>query len=233
MTILDRILKAAQTNIREPRALDYLRERGVSGQQIEDIGIGYFPEESWPPYLKGTDEDTQSYLEWSSKGYRLRGKLVFPMRNAMGILRGIQIRSPDPHKKDYSKFYLGRSKVDAIFFGTRLAMPYIWEKREVYLCEGLFDFFPLQRAFPNTLCTGTANVSHRQVEFLLRFIDHVYVAFDSDWGGNEFWKRFNKDHGSEFKSLQRIEIRNKDISDMWSALGEKRFQKIIRSHVLF
>ena len=226
-------MAAAQKNIQDPKALNYLRSRGVSDSQVAGLGLGYFPEETWPPYLKGSDIDTQSYLQWSSKGFRLRGKLVFPMRNAVGLLRGIQIRSPDKYKKDYSKFYLDRSKVDAIFFGTKMAMPYIWERKEVYLCEGLFDYFPLQRAFPNTLCTGTANVSQKQIEFLLRYVDHVYIAFDSDWGGNEFWKRFERDHGSEFKSLQRIEIRGKDISDMWASLGEDRFQRAISSHVLF
>lgn len=205
----------------------------MSAQQIQEIGIGYFPEGTWPPYMTGTDEDTQSYLQWSSKGYRLRGKLVFPMRNALGMLRGIQIRSPDPHKKDYSKFYIERSKVDAIFFGVNPAIEEIWKKREVYICEGLFDYFPLQRAFPNTLCTGTANVSKRQLEFLCRFVDHVCVVFDSDWGGNQFWKRFERDYGSEFKTTQRLEIRGKDVSDMWSSMGEERFYQNIRSHVLF
>lgn len=210
-----------------------MRSRGVSDAQVRDIGIGYFPDGIWPPYMSGESEDLLSYLEWSSKGYRLRGKLVFPMRNPLGLLRGIQIRSPDPAQKDYSKFYLSRSKVDAIFFGIRPAMPTIWERREVYLCEGLFDYFPLQRAFPNTVCTGTANVSKRQIEFLCRFVDHVYVVFDSDWGGNQFWKRFERDYGSEFKSVQRIEVRGKDVSDMWLAMGEKRFQRSISSHVLF
>lgn len=226
-------MRAAQSHIQDPIAQNYLKSRGVSPKQIQEAGIGYFPEDKWPPYLKGSDEDTLSYMEWSSKGYRLRGKLVFPMHNATGLLRGIQIRSPDPQQKDYSKFYIGRSRVDAIFFGTPQAMPHIWEKREVYLCEGLFDYFPLQRAFPNTLCTGTANVSRRQIDFLLRYVDSVYVVFDADWGGNQFWKRFERDHGAEFESIQRIQVRGKDVSDMWVALGEERFQKSIRSHVLF
>lgn len=232
MTILNRILTAAQKKVRKSPAIDYLRSRGVSDRQIDDIGIGYIPEDKWPPYIKGDSEDVLSYLEWSSKGYRLRGKLVFPMRNPYGILRGIQIRSPDRDKKDYSKFYLQRSKVDAVFFGAEMAMPYIWEKREVYLCEGLFDFFPLQRIFPHTICTGTANVSKRQIIFLKRFVDHVNVVFDMDWGGNEFWKRFQEEHGSDFKSMRRVELRGKDVSEVWETLGDKGLKERLTRRLL-
>jgi len=203
-----------------------LKSRGVSDAQIEGIGIGYFPPEQWPPYLKDSgDEDIQKYLEWSSNGYRMKGKLVFPMRNAAGFLRGIQIRSPSREKKDYSKYYLSRSKVDAIFFGIELAMSHIWKTGEVYLCEGLFDYFPLQRVFTNTICTGTANVSKRQVEFLLRYVEDVNVVFDMDWGGDQFYRRFTEDYGDSFKTVRRIEVRGKDVSEMWEQVGDEGLEK--------
>ena len=214
-------------------AADYLAARGVSREQIEKIGIGYFPEDVWPPYVKNDSEDSEAYHKWSSKGYRLRGKLVFPMRNGAGMLRGLQIRSPHKEQKDYSKFYLERAKVDAVFFGAEMALPTIWSRREVYLCEGLFDYFPLQRIFPNTLCTGTANVSNRQIEFLCRFVDDVHVVFDMDWGGNQFWKKFNEMHGDEFKSLHRITLKGKDVSEMWEAVGDETLHQTLTRNILF
>lgn len=231
-TFLDVILAHAQGHVGDPRAAAYLARRGASPAQVQALGIGYVPEDAWPPYVGGASEDEEAYREWSGKGARLKGKVVFPMHNALGHVRGIQIRSPDPDKKDYTKYYLGRSKVDALFFGTPLAMPTIWARREVYLCEGIFDFFPLQRAFPNTLCTGTANVSARQIEFLHRFVDSVYVVFDTDWGGKEFYRRFQDVHGHAFRNVQRIDVRGKDVSEMWERFGEDKFREMMMARVL-
>jgi len=163
----------------------------------------------------------------------MRGKLVFPMRNPLGVLRGIQIRSPDRDKKDYSKFYLKRSKVDAVFFGAELAMESVWETKRIFLCEGLFDYFPLQRIFSNTVCTGTANVSNRQIQFLERMVQDITVVFDMDWGGNEFWTKFQRDHSSKFRSLTRLELRGgKDVSDMWAALGQEVLEERLTRQIL-
>lgn len=231
---LAKIVKAAQRHVKNPRALGYLRERGVSAEQIKTFGLGYFPREEWPPYVSPEgDEEQRLYNEWSRRGYGLRGKLVFPMTNAAGRLGGIQVRTPEEDIKDYSKFYTKRSSVDGLFFGANAAMPSIWGRREVYLCEGIFDFFPLQRVFPNTLCTGTANVGRDQMEFLQRYVDHVYVVFDRDWGGDRFWKRFETEEGSKFKTVQRINVVGKDVSEMWKRLGEHRFREVITSHQLF
>jgi DNA primase len=123
--------------------------------------------------------------------------------------------------------------VDAIFFGAELAMPRIWDTREVYICEGLFDYFPLQRIFPNTICTGTANVSKRQIAFLTRFVDHVNVVFDMDWGGNHFWQRFEGEYKDSFKSLRRIELRGKDVSEVWESIGDDGLNELLTRRLLF
>jgi len=219
---LEIILQKSQEHVSKDPAKGYLESRGVTQDEIDQIGLGYFPKEEWPPYFKaGASEDIDAYLKWSGKGHWLRGKLVFPMRNPSGHLVGIQTRSPDPDQKDYSKFYLKRSKVDAVFFGIDVAMPHIWQTREVFLCEGIFDFFPLHRVFPNSVCTGTANVSNKQIEFLRRFVSDVVVVFDTDWGGNEFFDKFNTHYKGEFDSIIRITPQGKDISAMWAKMGDK------------
>jgi len=222
---LDQILEVSRTHLDHPKAVGYLSKRGVPMEQARALGLGYFPEHIWPPKVAGDSEDVQRWQDWSRKGWRLKNKIVFPITNASGMVRGLQVRSPDPDVKDYSKFYLNQSGVDALFFGTHLAMPSIWKTREVYLCEGLFDLPPLMRVFPNALCTGTANVSVKQIEFLRRYVDTVCVVFDTDWGGDRFWREFQEKHGSSFDRIWRLVLPAKDPGELWERLGEEAFRQ--------
>jgi DNA primase len=224
---LERIVKEAQEHIwHHPMVLSYLSARGVSDDQIKSLRLGFIPDEKWPAYVppETTDEDEKFYLERTRKGYRLKGKVVFPLTNALGMVRAFQIRTPRADTKDYWKFYSLRSGVDALFFGTDVAMPHIWKSREVYLVEGIFDLFPVQRVFPNTLCCGTAEVSQDQIEFLKRHVDRVFVMFDHDEQGKRFFDQFYKDHRKTFDLIEKVDYSGKDPSDSWERLGEARFR---------
>lgn len=227
MGYLDAIFEKAQGHLVEnEKALRYLISRGVSKEQVLELGLGYIPEEEWPPFIKEKDASPEELFYWdrSRKGSRLKGKLLFPMTNAMGAIRGFQIRTPDTEVKDYWKFYDLHADIDGLFFGTKPAMKSIWEKREVVLVEGIFDIFPVQRVFPNTISTGTANLSANQIEFLLRYVDRVLVMFDNDSFGDDFWNHFSKHHRRDFQDLTKISYSGKDPSESWKALGEARFK---------
>jgi DNA primase len=233
MAFLDRILEAGRVHLDCLCVREYLAQRGMTWEQALDFGLGYFPDEVWPPRVEATTDDGKQWAEWSRNGWRLKGKLLFPMINATGQVRGLQVRSPSPDVKDYSKFYLRRASSDAVFFASPSAMQAIWETGEVYLCEGLFDLPPLARLFPNTLCMGTANVSNLQIQFLLRYVHTIHVAFDNDWGGDRFWKEFKRDYSREFKLIRRVVLSEKDPGAMWEALGEARFREVLMRHVAF
>jgi len=232
MSFLTKILEQSKLYIQHEEAQRYLKQRGFDAQQITDLGLGYFPEDVWPLRFKGELGDVGAWNHWSKNGWRVKGKLVFPITNARGLLRGIQIRSPDPEQKDYSKFYLEAAGIDAVFFGTPLAMPVIWKTRSVYLCEGLFDLPPLLRIWPNTLCTGTANVSRLQMEFLRRYVDEVNVVFDADWGGDLFWNRFEREYARYFSKTRRVELGAKDPSDLWAKLGDEKLAEMLKGRNL-
>lgn len=206
------------------RPTSYLTKRGVTKKQIENFGLGYFSEEEWPPYPKDLDDpDVAKYWDWSSKGSRLKDKLIFPLTDPMGTLMGIEIRTPSDEKKDYFKFYIDKAEAYPIFFGVDLAIESIWEKQSVFLVEGLFDIFPLQRLYPNVICTGTAGVSPNQMTFLQRYVKTVNVAFDQDEYGDQFFNKFFRDHRNDFDVINRIQYMGNDLSESWSRLGEDRF----------
>lgn len=209
------------------KALQYLKYRGVTNAQIKSFNLGYIPEDVWPPYidLDNATEEEKWYWERSFKGSKLKGKLLFPMTNAMGMTQGLQVRTPDKDQKDYWKFNTIRSDIDAIFFGTKVAMPSIWQTREVYLVEGIFDIFPMIRVFPNTLCCGTATLNPNQLTFLKRYVDRVHIAFDHDEQGEKFFDKFYQNHRQDFDLISKVSYSGNDPNDSWTRLGEESFQK--------
>lgn len=223
---LNRIFQKAQQYVFDGTPYQYLQRRGVSDDQIEDLGIGYIPESEWPPYIDtdNATEDELHYWERSYKGSRLKGKLLFPVTNALGSIRALQVRSPDPETKDYWKFYSLQADVDAVFYGTTIAMEHIWKTRSVVLVEGIFDLPPVQRVFPNTLCLGTATVTERQMNFLKRYVDSVKIMADNDEQGRKFFSRFYQDNKRVFKSITKVQYAGGDPAESWARLGEKKFQ---------
>lgn len=218
---------AAQYLSESPEAIEYLISRGVTAEQIKSFNLGYIPPDKWPPYIdpKEASPAEAHYLEKSYKGALLKGKLIFPQTNALGMITALQARTPDAGKKDYWKYYTQRAGVDAVFFGTSLAMPHIWETREVYLVEGIFDIFPTQRVFPNTLCAGTAHLDENQIKFLLRHVDDVHIMFDNDTQGRRFFDSFYHKHKRDFKYIHQVGYAGKDLAESWERLGEEGFQK--------
>ena len=224
---LERIFTFAQAELlKAPVALRYLAARGVYEQQVYDLRLGYVPEEVWPPYIdpsKASEEEAY-YLDKSKRGFKLKGKIIFPMTNAMGSLRGLQVRSPKLDVKDYWKFYSMSSDIDAIFFGLDIAMPHIWETQEIVLVEGIFDLFPVQRVFPNAVCVGTARISDLQLKFLKRYVKNVRFMFDNDEFGEGAYEKFYRNHIRDFHSIQKLSYLGKDPSASWERLGEEKFK---------
>ncbi len=125
---------------------------------------------------------------------------------------------------------LERASVDAVFFGmTYEALEAIWNTKTVYLTEGIFDHFPVQRMFKNSLCCMTAKVSRQQVQFLYRFVDHINILFDMDDPGKELGKALEKK--LKTKEVTRFKLPNHDISQLWEDWGEVRFQQFLLKQV--
>ena len=68
-------------------------------------------------------------------------------------------------------------------------MPSIWSGGDVWICEGLFDKFPLEWAVPSgdaVLATVRAKLSDSHVEFLRRFCTGtIHMVYDRDETGRK------------------------------------------------
>lgn len=177
-----------------PRAVNYLKGRGLSGEVAKRFGLGYAPE-GWrslasvfaeydSPLLAEcglvivSDEDGRRYD-------RFRDRIMFPIRNVKGECIGFGGRVLGDEKPKYLNspetpvFSKGRE-----LYGLYEARTALREQGYALVTEGYMDVVALaQLGFPNAVATlGTACTADH-VHKLFRFTDSVVFSFDGDAAG--------------------------------------------------
>jgi len=207
----------------------YLRGRGVTEEQIKLFQIGIGPREVWTPKeLRDTVDGKMFNRQFRGT---MDGQIVFPVWNATGKLRGIETRLwEETATRKYTQYWRAAWKEDAVFLGMPGALESIWETGTVYIVEGMFDFFPVQRVFPNTLCTLTAKVMYSQYRFLQRYCRHVVFMFDMDEKGrtttDEALERYNVGGRDGFLA-HRLTYPAKDPGELYEKWGISRFERYL------
>lgn len=181
-----------------PRAVAYLKGRGLSGEIAKRFGLGYAPE-GWrslasvfPDYdspllaesglvIVHGEEDGQDVKRYD----RFRDRVTFPIRNVKGECIGFGGRVLGDEKPKYLNspetpvFSKGRE-----LYGLFEARQALREKGYVLVTEGYMDVVALaQLGFPNAVATlGTACTTDH-VQKLFRFTESVVFSFDGDAAG--------------------------------------------------
>jgi DNA primase len=203
-TLHDVLEKAAQAYIKQlkasPRAVAYLKGRGLSGEIAKTFGLGYAPE-GWrslasvfPDYTdpllvesgmvivhedeKGQDGEVKRYD-------RFRDRIMFPIRNVKGETIGFGGRVLDKGEPKYLNspetpvFSKGRE-----LYGLFEGRTAIRVAGYALVTEGYMDVVALaQLGFANAVATlGTACTADH-VQKLFRFTDSVVFSFDGDNAG--------------------------------------------------
>jgi DNA primase len=183
-----------------PRAVTYLKARGLSGQIAKTFGLGYAPE-GWralagvfPDYTdpllvesglviehadeKGADGETKRYD-------RFRDRIVFPIRNVKGECIGFGGRVLDKGEPKYLNspetpvFSKGRE-----LYGLFEARTPIRVAGYALVTEGYMDVVALaQLGFANAVATLGTACTPDHVQKLFRFTDAVVFSFDGDGAG--------------------------------------------------
>lgn len=184
-----------------PRAIDYLKGRGLSGEIAKTFGLGYAPE-GWralasvfPDYndallvesgLVITGEPGEENSQGEAKRYdRFRDRIMFPIRNVKGECIGFGGRVLGDEKPKYLNspetpvFSKGRE-----LYGLFEARSALREHGYALVTEGYMDVVALaQLGFANAVATlGTACTADH-VQKLFRFTDSVVFSFDGDSAG--------------------------------------------------
>jgi DNA primase len=176
-----------------PRAIEYLKGRGLTGEIAVRFGIGYAPDE-WQGLAKTFTDYQQPALEVAGlviagdagKRYdRFRDRIMFPIHDGSGRVIGFGGRILDRGEPKYLNspetplFAKGRE-----LYGLFQARPAIRAAGKVVVVEGYMDVVALAQHGVDyavaTLGTATTPV-HAQK--LLRMSDEVVYCFDGDDAG--------------------------------------------------
>jgi DNA primase len=177
-----------------PRAIDYLKGRGLSGAIAKQFGLGYAPEgwRSLASVFANYDDPllVESGLviinDDEDKRYdRFRDRVMFPIRNVKGECIGFGGRVLGDEKPKYLNspetpvFSKGRE-----LYGLFEARNALREHGYVLVTEGYMDVVALaQLGFPNAVATLGTACTPDHVQKLFRFTDSVVFSFDGDEAG--------------------------------------------------
>jgi DNA primase len=202
--VLEKAAKAYQKDLKDsPRAVTYLKGRGLSGQIAKTFGLGYAPE-GWrhlagvfPDYsepllvesglvIEHEDEKGQDGKPGESKRYdRFRDRIMFPIRNVKGECIGFGGRVLDKGEPKYLNspetpvFSKGRE-----LYGLFEARTAIRQHGYALVTEGYMDVVALaQLGFANAVATLGTACTPDHVHKLFRFTDAVVFSFDGDAAG--------------------------------------------------
>ena len=180
-----------------PKAIAYLKGRGLSGEIAARFGLGYAPE-GWrglasvfPRYddpllaeaglviVQGEDAATQKRYD------RFRDRVMFPIRDVRGEVIAFGGRVLDGGEPKYLNspetpiFVKGRE-----LYGLFEARQGLREKGYALVTEGYMDVVALaQLGFPNAVATLGTACTAEHVHKLLRFTERVVFSFDGDAAG--------------------------------------------------
>ena len=180
-----------------PKAIDYLKGRGLSGEIAKQFGLGYAPE-GWrslasvfPDYQdpllaeSGLVIVNQEDGEEEKRYDRFRDRVMFPIRNVKGecigfggrvLFEGTPKYLNSPETPVFSK---GRE-----LYGLFEARNALRDAGYVLVTEGYMDVVALaQLGFPNAVATLGTACTTEHVQKLFRFTDNVVFSFDGDSAG--------------------------------------------------
>jgi len=201
-TLSDVLTRAAEHYRKQlkasPRAVDYLKARGLSGEVAAQFGLGYAPE-GWRGLASVFARYDDPLLDESglviahppendaeAKRYdRFRDRIMFPIRSVQGEVIGFGGRVLDKGEPKYLNspetpvFVKGRE-----LYGLHEARAGLRKKGFALVVEGYMDVVALaQLGFPNAVATLGTACTAEHVQKLFRFTDSVVFSFDGDAAG--------------------------------------------------
>lgn len=176
-----------------PKAIGYLKSRGLRGETAARYGVGYAPagfqrlREVFPDYgacaLESSGLITKN--DAGRRYDRFRDRIMFPISNDAGDIIGFGgrvIESGAPkylNSPETELFHKGEE-----LFGLRQATDAIASSSTVFVVEGYLDVLSLaQHGQQNVVATMGTAVTYQQIVRLLLLAKRVVFCFDGDDAG--------------------------------------------------
>jgi DNA primase len=173
----------------------YLVERGIADETVRDFRLGFAPS-AWDrvcaaALAKGFTADELGRAGLSGRGRRgpvdrFRGRLMFPLADVRGRVRGFgarQMPGGEPPKYLNSQDGALFRKAD-IVYGLDRARAAIASEGRAIVVEGYTDVLALHQAgITNTVASMGTALTEAQVTELRRLCSSLFLAFDADAAG--------------------------------------------------
>ncbi|EHQ53364.1 DNA primase [Ectothiorhodospira sp. PHS-1] len=181
---------------RHPEAVDYLKQRGLTGEIARDFRLGFAP--NLRDDLLRTLGKTFKEQELLDAGLatqrdggppydRFRGRIMFPIRDSRGRVVGFGARLLGPGEPKYLNtpetpvFHKGQQLYG--LYEARKASPRL---EELLVVEGYMDVIALaQFGLRNAVATLGTATTRDHLERLFRVVPHLVFCFDGDRAGRE------------------------------------------------
>ena len=202
----ERLLSAPDASL----ARKYLRERGLSGDEVRAFRIGWAPDE-WQALVRALklpdDVIRDTGLGYLNRNDRqtdaFRGRILFPIFDANGDAVGFGGRvMPGAEGPKYKN-----TPETVLYQKSKLLYALNWSKARIVtddraiVCEGYTDVIGFARAgLPAAVATCGTALTTEHVKLLRRYARRLVLAFDADSAGQAAAERFyqwEKEHDLE------------------------------------
>ena len=181
------------------KALDYLKNRGVSDKSIKTFGLGYSPN-SWDAlsnYLKKKGYDSQildvAGLTSHGRYDMFRGRVMFTLKDHRGNVVGFSGRVLDPAVKEAKYINTSETPVytkSRILFGLDVTKAAIQKEHEAIVMEGELDLISsFQAGISNVIAIKGSALTEGHVNLIRRYTEKLVFALDSDLAGDAASRR--------------------------------------------
>jgi DNA primase len=233
-----------------PRAVEYLKRRGLTGAVAARFGLGYAPPgwhglaSAFAQYddpqlvesgllIEQSDGDHENVRRYD----RFRDRVMFPIRSVQGETIGFGGRVLDQGEPKYLNspetpvFVKGRE-----LYGLFEARSAIRARGHVLVVEGYMDVVALaQNGFENAVATLGTACTEDHVRKLFRFTDNVVFSFDGDAAGRRAATRALEaalPHASDLRTLRFLFLPTEHDPDSFvRELGAPAFERAIAQAV--
>jgi DNA primase len=176
-------------------AYQYLLDRGINKESIDDFSIGYAPSSGETMSFfdthhiaKATANEYGLIATGDSGVYaRFIERVTFPIKIANSNIVGFGGRTISNHPAKYinspTTKYFNKSKV---FYGLDVAKTEVYKKEQMIITEGYLDVIMLHQAgYKNTVATLGTALTKEHIPILKKIPAKIILAYDGDKAGAE------------------------------------------------
>jgi DNA primase len=204
--LMELIVRYYRTQLKDhpesKRAIDYLKNRGITGELASTFELGYAPP-GWDNLITnfGASQEALNRLDKlgmiilrnTGGGYydRFRDRIIYPIRDHRSRIIGFGGRTLGDDNPKYLNspetpiFHKGRE-----LYGLPQAKQLSKENQKIFVVEGYMDVLALaQFDIPNVVATLGVACTADHLNRLYRYVDQVIFCFDGDEAGkNAAWR---------------------------------------------